>query len=150
VAVDGLALHLERMLAASRPVVFAAHTDGAQLARWWGPTGFSAPDVDLDVRVGGRYRIAMQPPEGVRFHLSGEFVVVEPPARLSFTFRWEEPEPDDRETAVDLGFDDQGGATVLRVDHSGFATEGRRVLHEEGWIQSLDRLEELLANGPVS
>jgi uncharacterized protein YndB with AHSA1/START domain len=150
VPVAGLALHLERELPATRPVVFGASTDPELLARWWGPTGFTAPEVDVDLRVGGHYRIAMQPPEGDPFHLAGEFVVVERPARLCFSFRWEEPDPDDRETVVDLGFDDQGGSTVLRIDQGHFATEARRALHEEGWSQSLDRLEALLATGPVS
>jgi uncharacterized protein YndB with AHSA1/START domain len=48
--------------------------------------------------VGGSYRIEMQPPEGDPFHLTGEFRALEEPARLAFTFVWEEPDPDDVET----------------------------------------------------
>src|SRR6476660_2366196 len=59
-----LMLHLERLLSAPRPVVFRMHAEPDLLARWWGPKGFSAPSIELDLRVGGGYRIAMQPPNG--------------------------------------------------------------------------------------
>jgi uncharacterized protein YndB with AHSA1/START domain len=141
----GLTLHLERVLPAPRSLVFRANTEPDELARWWGPTGFTAPGVEVDLRVGGRYRIAMQPPEGDLFHLSGEFREVDPPTRLAYTFRWEEPDPDDRETVVTLSLGDLGGATELIVDQGFFASEGRRSLHEQGWTEALDRLHELFS-----
>ena len=145
----GLTIHIERVLPAPRSLVFRANTEPEELARWWGPRGFSTPRIDMDLRVGGRYRIAMQPPEGELFHLSGEFREVEPVTRLAYTFRWEEPVPDDRETVVTLSFGDMGEATRLTVDQGVFATEERRSLHEEGWTETVDRLEELLC-GPES
>ena len=141
-----LTLHLERVLPAPRALVFRMHSDPELFAQWWGPKGFSAPSVDLDVRVGGRYRIAMQPPEGDRFYLSGEFREVDPPARLAYTFRWEDPDPDDRETMVVFSLRDLGGSTELTVDQGPFATEERRALHEQGWTETVDRLTELLTS----
>jgi len=44
----------------------------------------------------------MQPPEGDRFYLTGEFREVDPPARLAYTFIWEYPDPDDVEMLVEL------------------------------------------------
>jgi uncharacterized protein YndB with AHSA1/START domain len=52
---DGLLLRVERVLAAPRPLVFRMHVEPDQLARWWGPKGFAAPSIELDVRVGGGY-----------------------------------------------------------------------------------------------
>jgi uncharacterized protein YndB with AHSA1/START domain len=89
----------------------------------------------------------MQPPEGDRFFLVGEFRDVEPAARLVYTFRWEDPHPDDRETLVAFVLRDTGEATELTVDQGDFATEERRELHERGWNETLDRLDELLADG---
>jgi len=143
---DGLTLHLERVLSAPRPVVFQAHVEPDLLAQWWGPEGFSAPRIELDLHVGGRYRIAMQPPEGNLFHLSGEFLAVDAPDRLVYTFRWEEPDPDDRETVVTLSLDDWGASTQICVDQGMFATEARLALHEQGWTETLDRLRELLSS----
>jgi uncharacterized protein YndB with AHSA1/START domain len=87
----------------------------------------------------------MQPPDGDLFHLSGEFREVDPPARLSYTFRWKPPDPDDQETVVTLAFEDLGESTELLLEQGVFATEGRRALHEQGWTDGLDRLEELMS-----
>jgi uncharacterized protein YndB with AHSA1/START domain len=81
----------------------------------------------MDVRPGGSYRFAMQPPEGEVFHLEGEFVAVDPPALLSYTFRWEPPDPDDQETLVTLAFEEAGPeATKVRFTQGEFRTEARR------------------------
>jgi uncharacterized protein YndB with AHSA1/START domain len=143
----GLTLHLHRLLPASRAEVFAANTEPDRLARWWGPNGFTAPAIELDLRVGGRYRIAMQPPDGALFHLSGEFLEIEPPALIAYTFRWEEPDPDDRETIVRISLGDRGEATEMVVEQGVFATEGRRALHVQGWTEALLRLEALVSTG---
>ena len=88
----------------------------------------------------------MQPPGGNLFYLEGEFLEIDPPERLSYTFRWEDPDPEDRETVLKLSLRDLGGSSTELVFTQGdFATERRRALHEEGWTQSLDKLEELLS-----
>ena len=86
-----LKLHLERVLPAPRAVVFSALIEPDELAKWWGPKGFTAPSIELEPHVGGTYRIAMQPPDGELFHLSGEFREVDPPVRLSYTFAGKSP-----------------------------------------------------------
>jgi uncharacterized protein YndB with AHSA1/START domain len=143
----GLTLQLQRVLQAPRSRVFKACTDPEDLAQWWGPHGFTTPHIDLDVRVGGSYRFAMQPPDGEVFHLAGEFRAVDPPARLVYTFRWEEPDPDDRETLVTVSLQDLGDSTEFALLQEDFATEGRRALHEAGWTDSLERLQQLMASG---
>ena len=89
----------------------------------------------------------MQPPEGDRFHVSGEFLEIDPPSGLAFTFRWDEPTPDDRETVVTLTLDDVGEATELSLRQGDFATEERLALHRGGWSDSLDKLSALLDAG---
>jgi uncharacterized protein YndB with AHSA1/START domain len=142
---SGLSLHLERVLRAPRERVFAACVEPEQLAEWWGPAGFTTPKVDFDVRDGGRYRITMQPPDGEAFHLRGQFSEVDRPRRLVFTFEWEEPDPDDRETLVTLSFFDHRDGTRLVLDQGSFATRARYELHKAGWTDTLDRLAEHLA-----
>lgn len=141
-----LALHMQHVLPAPRPRVFELFTEPGELARWWGPHGFTVPSIDLDLRAGGSYRFAMQPPEGDLFHLAGEFVEVDPPARLAYTFRWEEPDPDDQETLVTLSFDEAGPqGTALGFTQGEFRTEARRALHEQGWADSFEKLRRLLS-----
>jgi len=143
---EGLTLRLDRVLPAPRQLVFRACTEPDELAQWWGPHGFTTPEVDLDLRVGGGYRFGMQPPDGELFHLSGEFREIEPPARLVYTFRWEEPDPEDRETLVTMTLQDRGDSTEVALVQSGFATEARRALHVDGWTDCLERLQELLSS----
>lgn len=137
---DLLSLHIERRLPAPRDDVFAALTEPAMMRRWWGPAGFSTPSIEVDLRPGGGYRILMQPPEGQAFHLSGTYREVAPPGRLAYTFRWEEPDPDDRENVVTLALEEDGDGTRLVVDQAPFATDARLQLHRQGWSESLDRL----------
>ncbi|MET8678128.1 SRPBCC domain-containing protein [Streptomyces sp. NPDC004647] len=143
----GLRLRMQRVLRAPRSVVFRALTEPQKLAKWWGPDGFTIPSVESDLRPGGGYRIAMQPPEGDLFYLVGEFLEVDPPERLSYTFRWEDPDPEDRETVVALSLRDIGETSAELVFTQGdFATERRRALHDEGWTQGLNKLEELMSS----
>jgi uncharacterized protein YndB with AHSA1/START domain len=135
---------MTQTLPATRPEVFEAMTDGSELARWWGPHGFSTHRVDLDLRPGGSYLIEMQPPEGEAFRLSGEFLQVEPPARLVYTFRWDPPDPDDRETVVTVSLEERGAQTRVELRQGEFTTEERRALHEGGWTDSFERLREML------
>jgi uncharacterized protein YndB with AHSA1/START domain len=144
-ATSGLTLELTRTLPAPRSAVWNAMTKPAQLARWWGPKGFTAPTVDFEPRVEGRYRIAMQPPDGELFHLHGEFREVDPPSRLAYTFVWEPPDPDDRETVATLTLRDRGEQTEVSLDQGEFATDERRTLHEGGWSDSFEKLEQLLS-----
>jgi uncharacterized protein YndB with AHSA1/START domain len=142
---DELMLELERVLPAAPPVVFAAFSDANELAKWWGPKGFTTLSLEFRPRVGDSYRIEMQPPDGEPFHLSGEFREVDPPARLAFTFVWENPDPDDVETVASLSFRDRGGSTEVALTQGPFKTEARRALHRDGWTDSFDKLERLIA-----
>ena len=66
-------------------------------------------------------------------------------ARLVYTFVWEPSDPDDRETVVTLSFRDVDGSTEVNFTQGVFATEERRALHEQGWTESFERLQELLS-----
>jgi uncharacterized protein YndB with AHSA1/START domain len=136
---------MTRTLAAPRPAVWRAMTDPGEIASWWGPRGFSVPSIDFEPVVGATYRIAMQPPGGELFHLHGQFREVEAPARLAYSFAWEPPHPDDRETLVELMLEERGDATAVSLTQGEFATEGRLELHDGGWTDSFDGLEALLS-----
>jgi uncharacterized protein YndB with AHSA1/START domain len=142
---DGLTLEMKRVLPARRSIVFAAFSDPNELAKWWGPGGFSTPSLAFQARVGESYRIEMQPPQGDSFYLTGEFREVDPPARLAYTFVWEDPDPDDVDTVVDLSFRDLGQSTEVVLSQGPFKTEARRRLHRDGWTDSFDKLEHLMS-----
>jgi uncharacterized protein YndB with AHSA1/START domain len=141
---NGLVLKLKHVLDSPPERIFKLLTEPAELAKWWGPHGFTTPEVELDLSVGGRYRFTMQPPEGEAFHLSGEFIEIAPPTRLVYTFCWDEPDPDDRETVVVLSLAAVGDATEVSLSQGEFATDERLALHRSGWADSLEKLGEVI------
>jgi uncharacterized protein YndB with AHSA1/START domain len=140
-----LTLEMTRVIPATPTVVFCSFSDPNDLARWWGPDGFTVPSLEFNPPAGGSYRIEMQPPEGDAFHLTGEFRKVEPPEQLAFTFVWEAPDVDDVETLVELSFRDLDGSTEVGLTQRAFKTEARRTLHKDGWRESFGKLERLIA-----
>ena len=82
-------LVLTRIFDAPRAIVFKAWTDPQQLARWWGPKGFTNPVCELDPRVGGTLRIVMRAPDGQEHPMTGVFrEIVEPSGSSSAMSRW--------------------------------------------------------------
>ena len=139
-----LVLEIQRVLPATRQTVFEALSDPDELATWWGPEGFTIPSLEFQARVGANYRIQMQPPEGDAFYITGRFQTVDAPNRLAYTFAYEEPDPDDVETRVDLSSRDVGQSTEVALTQGPFKTEARRALHRDGWTDSFNKLERLL------
>ncbi|MET4589731.1 SRPBCC domain-containing protein [Arthrobacter sp. 754] len=143
----GLVLNLEYMLAAPPDRTFRMLTESAELVKWWGPHGFIIPAADVNLVVGGRYRFRMTPPDGEPFHLSGEYLEIDPPWRLVYTFNWEEPTPDDAETVVDLSLGSAGTGTRLVLSQGPFRTEERLALHRDGWTESFEKLRSVTDPG---
>jgi uncharacterized protein YndB with AHSA1/START domain len=133
-----------RVFDAPAEQIFGLLTEPTELAKWWGPHGFATPEIHVDLRVGGSLRFTMQPPDGEPFHLSGEFLAVEFPSELTFTFRWDEPVPDDRETVVELSLDSLDGRTIVTLTQGEFATRERLELHRNGWADSFEKLGAVL------
>src|SRR5579864_4389397 len=81
----GRVMEMTRVFDAPRKVVFAAWTDPKQMAQWWGPTGFTTPVCELDVRPGGAIRIDMRAPDGTIYPMTGVYKEIVPPERIVFT-----------------------------------------------------------------
>ena len=142
----GLILNLECTLDAPPEEIFRMLTVSTEVVKWWGPRGFTTPAAELNLTEGGLYRFRMTPPDGEPFHLSGEFLEINPPWRLVYTFRWEEPTPDDRETVVDLSLGSTGEAALLVLAHGPFLTEERLAVHRTGWTESFEKLQAVLGS----
>ncbi|WP_158603061.1 SRPBCC family protein [Jiangella rhizosphaerae] len=129
-----LTLQLKRRVPADRSRVWRAWTDPAELARWYWPDSFDT-QCSIDLRVGGRFRIASEP---AGMAVSGEFATVEPPARLVHTWRWD---GEDDETLVTVEFlDAPDGATDVVVTHERFTDPADSANHAQGWNDCLARL----------
>jgi uncharacterized protein YndB with AHSA1/START domain len=93
---------------------------------------------EVDLRVGGSYRIAMTGPDGVTRRVSGVYRVIDRPSKLVYTWRWEEsPMP---ESVVTIEFLDRGKSTEVILRHDGLADAESRGRHEHGWNECLNNL----------
>jgi uncharacterized protein YndB with AHSA1/START domain len=141
-----VALELTHRFTAPRERVFDAWTNPEVLRRWWaaGAT-WDTPLAETDVREGGGYRLSMRTDEGEVHTVFGEYREVRPPERLVYTWAWEEgPEPamaGGGSTLVVVDFLEDGDGTLVRLTHSGFATEQIRDMHTHGWQAVLANLE---------
>jgi uncharacterized protein YndB with AHSA1/START domain len=139
-------LVIERRFKASPERVFRAWTDPAILVTWWGPVGFTTPECHLDLRQGGAWRTVMRAPDGSRHPVSGVYREILPPKRLVITWAWEEA--DGRrgpETEVAVTFAPTPEGTHMRLVQRLFPSPAARDRHEDGWTQSLGKLEHLFA-----
>src|SRR5258708_17334250 len=84
-----ITLLVRRTIPATPARLFAAWTEAEQLREWWGPAGVACIGAEVDLRVGGRYRVGNQFPDGTVLWIAGEFEVVQPPHRLTYTWRGE-------------------------------------------------------------
>jgi uncharacterized protein YndB with AHSA1/START domain len=137
-------LTLRRRLAAPPERVFAAWVQPEALKRWFGPSDAMAiVTADVDLRVGGRWRIVMAEAGGELHRVGGVYREILPPRRLVFTWAWESTPERVSEVRVELRPDSDG--TELLLTHVNFADEAARDRHEGGWKGTLDRLARQLA-----
>ena len=137
------ALKITRTYAAPREKVFRAWTDPEVMKKWFAPSDeFVVPEVEIDAKVGGRYRIVMRAPDGEYHRVGGVYREYSPPAKLVFSWAWERtPE---HESLVTIEFKDLGKSTELTLTHEHFADEAARDKHQQGWNGCLERLQACL------
>lgn len=158
---------LTRVIDAPRELVFDAWTDPQKLALWWGPRIMKTPVCEIDLRIGGAYRVVMRAPDGTNYPLTGVYREIDRPRRLAMTMDCSEhPKAwhdmvkpnraagDDNPAGIMQGtftFEEQGGKTLLtiRMRMASAAIRDSMVTMgmNEGWKESLERLAELTRGG---
>jgi uncharacterized protein YndB with AHSA1/START domain len=124
--------------------VFEAWTRPEQILRWWAPRPVTCTEVELDLRVGGSYRIGNLLPDGQVLFIFGVFEAVEPPNRLVYSWHLELVDGQVTESSrVSVRFEARGGGTEVIVVHERIDSEATRADHERGWHGCLDNLAAL-------
>ncbi|MFN8061120.1 MAG: SRPBCC domain-containing protein [Vicinamibacterales bacterium] len=134
---------IRRTIPARREAVFAAWTTPDTLKRWSAPGDRTNPVVEVDLRVGGRYRIDIAAPTGPAHRVVGEYVEVDAPRRLVYTWRWE-TNPAMGETLITVDFHERGAETEVVLVHSRMPSAEAARNHEAGWVGCFEKLERLL------
>jgi uncharacterized protein YndB with AHSA1/START domain len=111
------------------------------MARWLAPVGRA--EVQAEVVVGGRLRVVMTDGE-VRIEHDGEYLEIQPPTRLSFT--WRSRYTGEEATVVTVELSDEAGSTRLVLRHDRLSPDARSS-HARGWGAILDRLAAVITSG---
>ena len=134
-------LVVRRGMPATREEVFTAWTDPASIRDWMGPGDTLTAEAELDLRVGGAYRIVMKSQNRAYEH-TGAYRVVEPPSKLVFT--WISKGTEHRPTLVTVELLDRGDGCEMVLTHERFPTAAAMKRHRDGWSQIAARLAEYL------
>ena len=139
----GPSLTLQRRINAPPARIYSAWTEPSQIVKWMHPGDSEVIHVEMDVRVGGGFRIIMRAPDGEEHDVSGTFREVVRDEKLVYTWAWRStPE---RESLVTLTLRLDGEATLLTLKHEQFFDEAARDGHQAGWSQALECLEQQFA-----
>lgn len=138
------ALVIRRTYGASPERVYDVWTDPKLAQQFLCPAGMTVSEVQMDVRVGGQYRIAMLTAAGEPYVAHGVYREVRRPECLSMTWQWEEDSPaDEHETILTLEFNRHGSGTELILTHERLATTASRASHAHGWNSMLEKMDNL-------
>jgi uncharacterized protein YndB with AHSA1/START domain len=151
-ALTGQEVVITRTFAAPLALVWEAWTDPVHLKQWWGPTDSAVPEGEVELRVGGRFRLQVCGPHGGLYPCHGTFREIVPLERLVLSGEADDAHPCGAglppRSLVTVTFVEQAGRTTVTL-RTRFASAGRRAAAEQAgyvtsWGNSLDRLAERL------
>lgn len=142
-------LHFSHTFQAPPEKVFDAWTNPKALTQWFGPTDeFTVPLAEVDLRVGGAYRIQMKSPDGELHTVIGTYKEIIPSEKLVFTWAWEAGsscgDAEAGESLVTVRIQAQGSSTEMTLIHERFPDSETRDKHQQGWNGCLGRLGKIL------
>jgi len=134
-------VRISKIMPAPREEVFAAWLDAEGMRSWMCPGDIKKTDVEIDARVGGKFRIIMQGEED-KYEKFGEYVEIDPPSRLAFT--WLFPDAVSG-SLVTIDFHDRGEETEMVLTHERLPSNEIAAQHEAGWSSIFEKLAASLA-----
>ena len=143
---DDATLIVKRVLNATPERAFQAWTSAEHIQQWMRTDpGMVVPLANVDLRVGGKFRIQMKMPDGEFFTAVGAFEEVTAPTRLVYTWDWEKDgsgaefgEVEGKPSLITVEFLKRGERTELVLTHSRFASVESRDNHAQGWSRGLE------------
>ena len=135
---DPVEIHLTRTFPVTPEMAFAAWTNAAQMAQWWGTSDHPGTAAEIDLRVNGAWRACMTSSEGEDHWAGGIYRTIDPPRQLAFTFAWE-AYPDSI-SEVTITFTPQGDRTEMTFYQTLQVSPETAAAYQAGWEETLDRL----------
>jgi uncharacterized protein YndB with AHSA1/START domain len=138
---DSTTAVVTRVMPAEPSVVYEAWIDAEALAEFICPSPTVSSTVECDPRVGGRLRIDMIDPDGV-VHIVGEYLELDPPNRLRFT--WNTSFAGGFDSVVTVTLQPHGeGHTLMTIEHAQLPPQWRGD-HQQGWTRIAGQLDARL------
>jgi uncharacterized protein YndB with AHSA1/START domain len=139
-------IRIDRSYPVAVDKVWRAWTDPQALSRWFGVgKPGTVTEAEIDLRVGGRYRIVSRLPDGGTNEVTGEYQQVQLHRRLVFTWAWRStPE---RVSRVSIDFMAQADGTALCFVHDQFFDDQARLNHTRGWTSLFEQLDAVVQDG---
>jgi uncharacterized protein YndB with AHSA1/START domain len=133
-------------IAAPPERVFEALTDPRQVLQWWGQAGmYRCTEYTADVRPGGKWHSAGEGGQVGSFQAFGEFLKVDPPRLLAYT--WVASWTGDVQTTVQWELEPVGKGTLVRIRHSGLAARPDLAQSYRGWSNILGWIQAFVEAG---
>ena len=145
-----LDLSLRRIFNVTPERLFRAWTDADELVKWFGPDGVTTEIAEVDLTIGGAYRLVMRLPQGDEVIHHGVYREILANKKLVFTWvldgqSCDGSESESCETVVTVFFNNQDEGTELVIIHDFLPSETSRDNHSFGWTGCVESLEKLLA-----
>ena len=137
-----------RHFAAKPDAVYRAHIEPALIQKWMlGPEGWTMPVCINEAKPGGKIRYEWKNGKGHGFHLTGEFIELEPHRRIVHVERMHLPDPTP-DNHIESTFEPDGTGTLLTMRMTLPDAQTRAAMlatgMESGMEKSYARLEGLL------
>ena len=142
----GFKLVVSRVIQAPCKMVFRAWTDPKHITKWFSPEWVECRSFDLDVRIGGVYRLHMVSKNGDHIAV-GEYKEIVPNQKLQFT--WERAAEGLPLTLVTVEFEDLGKTTRLTLTHEGFNDQADCDDHNEGWTSLFEKFGRMIEQNAI-
>lgn len=127
-----------RRFDAAPEAVYRAHTQPELVRQWMlGPDGWSMPKCECDARPGGKIHYGWENAEGHGFHLTGEFVELEPFSRIVHIERMHLPDPTP-DNHIETRFDPVDGGTLMTMRMTLPDAETRAAILASGMEQGME------------
>lgn len=138
-------VRIERSFRANAEEVFDAWTNEEVIRRWFRPqAGWREPSAEVDLRVGGAIRVVMRSPSNEPVGAGGEYILVERPHRLVFTWTFDD-DPSNQQL-IEIDFIEEGETTRVVFVNSDISDRERRDSQEDGWSTCIDEMERVLGS----
>jgi uncharacterized protein YndB with AHSA1/START domain len=121
-------------------LMFSLWSDINHFQKWMGPEGFDCPEMQMDFRVGGKYRGMIRSKDYGDSWFGGEYREIEAPTRLVFTWKWDTGPSGEVTSLITITFAEHNGQTTMTFHQTPFVNVERRDAHIGGWTSLFNKL----------